>query len=259
MAYETLRLEIDGGIVRLTLNRPDKMNALSLQLLEELQAALREVIRTPEARVLILTGAGRGFSGGLDLAGLKRDPNDPDNIIRDYFLPAIYLLRDLRIPTISAVNGAAAGAGLALALACDLRVAARAAGFTCAFVNIALAPDSGASWFITQAIGEARAMRMMLLGEKIDAATAAEWGLVSHFVEDDKLAETADALAKKMAAGPTLAYAQTKRLVQKASTTAFRDQVILEWDAQVSLRFSYDHPEAVAAFREKRPPVFKGK
>jgi 2-(1,2-epoxy-1,2-dihydrophenyl)acetyl-CoA isomerase len=258
MTYETITLDITGGIARLTLNRPDRMNALSIPLLTEMQAALRQVIRTPEARVLVLAGAGRGFCGGLDLIGLKRDPNDPDELIRDHFLPTFILLRDLRIPTVAVVHGAAAGAGLAMALTCDLRIASRSASFMCAFVNVALAPDSGAAALITQAVGEARAMRMMLLGEKIPAEQADRWGLVSHFTEDDQLAATAEAVVSKLAAGPTLAYAQTKRLVQKAGTTAYRDMLVQEWEAQMSLRNTHDHKEAVTAFREKRPPAFRG-
>jgi 2-(1,2-epoxy-1,2-dihydrophenyl)acetyl-CoA isomerase len=259
MTYETLTLQMDGGIARLTLNRPERMNALSFQLLGEMAQALKQVIATPEARVLVLAGAGRGFCAGLDLVGLKRDPNDPDSILRDHFLPVFYLLRDLRIPTISVIHGAAVGAGLALALTTDLRIASRSASFTCAFVNVGLAPDSGASWLITQAVGEARAMRMMLLGEKVGGEQAEQWGLVSHFAEDAGLAAAADALAAKLAAGPTLAYAQTKRLVQRASAETWREQLIAEWHAQAGLRFSHDHVEAVTAFREKRPPVYTGR
>ena len=261
MNDDNLTLDIRDHVARLTLNRPDKLNALSYPLLAELRAALKQVIASKEARVLLITGSGRGFCAGLDLTGSREglNPEDRSEPLRDYFLPVFSLLRELTIPTIAAVNGPAIGAGLALALSCDITVAARSAYFTCAFVNIGLVTDCGASSVIYRKIGESRTAGLLLLGEKLPADKAAEWGLIWKCVEDDRLVAEVDAMAAKFATGPTLAYGLMRRLVQKAPDNSYKQQLDLEMEYQVVVRDSADAQEARKAFAEKRPPVFRGR
>lgn len=260
MQYDAIRFEIQDGIARLTINRPDKMNALTLALLGEVRDALRSTVGNPAVRTVILTGAGRGFCAGLDLTAPRTpiNPNDRDEPLREFFLPAVQMLKDLRIPTIAAINGAAIGAGLALALACDVVIAARSAYFTSAFVNIGLVPDTGASWLLQRSLGDARAAALMLTGEKLVAEKAADWGLIWKCVEDDQLMPECDALAAKFASGPTVAYGYIRKLLQKAGTNSFTEQARLEGEYQSIVRTSDDAQEARTAFREKRKPVFRG-
>lgn len=261
MTFQNLTLDIRDHVARLTLNRPDKLNALSYPLLAELRAALKLVIASREARVLVITGSGRGFCAGLDLTGSREglNPDDRNEPLRDYFLPVFSLLRELTIPTIAAVNGPAIGAGLALALSCDIAIAAKSAYFTCAFINIGLVTDCGASSVIYRKIGEARTAGLLLLGEKLPATTAAEWGLVWKCVEDNQVAAEVDAITKKFATGPTLAYGLMRRLVQKSPENSYKQQIDLELEYQTFARASDDAAEARKAFAEKRPPAFKGR
>lgn len=261
MPYAELDFDIRDHVARLTLNRPDKLNALSYPLLMEIRAALKEVIASKDARVLVVTGKGRGFCAGLDLTGPRDliNPNDPNEPLRDFFSPVYYLLKDLTIPTIAAINGPAIGAGLALALSCDITIAARSAYFTCAFVNLGLVPDCGASWVIYEKVGEARTSWMLLTGEKVSTAQATEWGLVSKVVDDEQLAGEVETLAQKFVNGPTLAYGLIRRLIQKASRNSHREQIALEMEYQTIARASEDFAEARKAFAEKRKPVFKGR
>ena len=261
MEFETLKLEIKDNAARITLNRPDRLNALSVQMLSELHHALRLVHAAKgEVRALLLTGSGRGFCSGADLlAPRPNDPNDPKEVLRDYYNPAYQILKNLGIPTIAAVNGVAAGAGMSLALTCDVVLASRSAYLLAAFVNIGLVPDAGASWLVPHAIGNARAAGMLMLGEKISAEQAADWGLIWKCVDDDKLMTEAEAMLKKFASGPTLSYGLIRQLLRVAPHNTLPTQMQLESEYQGVVRNSEDVAEARKAFAEKRPPVYKGR
>lgn len=260
MNYETLQLDIQDGVAKMTLNRPDKLNALSVQSMIDLKAALKQVIASREARVLLLTGSGRGFCPGADMTAPRTglNPDDPDELLRDYFAPTFQLLQTLKIPTVAAVNGVCAGAGVGLALSCDIVLAARSAYFLQSFVNIGLVPDNGTSWLLSKAIGNARATALMLLGERLPAETAAEWGLVWKCVDDDVLQQEARAIASKFAVGPTTAYSLIKTLMRETQKTSLHEQVMLETAYQTVARKTSDHVEAKKAFAEKRRPVYTG-
>lgn len=260
--YETLQLEIESGVVRITLNRPEKLNALSVQSIVDFRAALKEVIASREARVLLLTGAGRGFCTGADMTAAARtelNPNDPVEMLRDYLVPTFQLLKNLRIPTIAMVNGVCAGAGVSLALSCDIVLAARSSYFIQSFINIGLVPDCGASWLINQAIGNARATALLLLGERLPAETAADWGLIWKCLDDDKLRQEAEVIVKKFATGPTTAYSLTKHLLREVSKNSLYDQSFLETTYQAVARKTNDHIEAMQTFTKKTKPIFTGK
>lgn len=261
MNYETLQLEIKDNIASITLNRPKKLNALSMQSLIDLHASLKQVIASREVRALLITGTGSGFSSGADITALRTglNPDDPDELLRDYFAPTYQLLNDLSIPTVAAVNGVCAGAGVSLALSCDIVLAARSAYFVQAFVNLGLVPDTGASWLVTQAVGSARATGLMLLGEKLAAETAADWGLIWKCVDDDKLAQEAGAIVNKLVVGPTTTYSLIKRLMRRAKNNSLRDQILLENEYQSLARKTEDNAEARKAFAEKRTPVYNGR
>ena len=261
MTFETIRYEIAGGVGRITLNRPDRLNALTYPMIEELHRVFRRIAAaTDGVRALVITGAGRGFSSGADvLAPRPEDPAEPKESLRDYYNPAYQLLRSLPVPTIAAVNGPCAGAGMSLALTCDIVVAARSAYFLAAFVNIGLVPDAGASWLLTQRLGAARAAGMMLLGERISAEQAQAWGLIWQCVPDAELEATAEALARKLASGPTVAHGFIKQLVRSADANALPVQMQMESELQARVRSTEDVAEARRAFAEKRAPVFKGR
>lgn len=260
MDYRTITLNIENGVARLTLNRQDKMNALSAEMLSELKDALKKVsVARENARVLLVGAAGRGFSAGLDLTAPRPDPEDREALLRDYFLPFYRMLKDLHVPTVAAVNGASIGAGMSLALTCDIVVAASSAYFLAAFTNIGVVPDTGASWLIPTALGVPRATGMLLLGEKLMASQAENWGLIWKCVDDDKLQEESIAIARKLAAGPSLAYDLTKRMTMTAVHSPYNDQLQLEVEYQRLVRDSADAAEARKAFMEKRSPVFRGR
>ncbi|WP_176491451.1 enoyl-CoA hydratase-related protein [Polaromonas sp. AET17H-212] len=261
MNGETLQLEIKDNIACITLNCPETLNALSMRSLIDFHASLKQVIASHEVRALLITGTGRGFSSGVDLTAPRPglNPDDPDELLRDYFAPTYQLLKDLRIPTVAAVNGVCAGAGVSLALSCDIVLAARSAYFVQAFVNLGLVPDTGASWLVTQAVGSARATGLMLLGEKLAAETAADWGLIWKCVDDDKLMQEASAIVNKLAVGPTTTYSLIKRLMRDAKNNSLRDQILLENECQSLARKTEDNAEARKAFAEKRKPVYNGR
>jgi len=263
MEFETLKLDVVDHLATVTLNRPDKLNSLSLQLLVDLRSAFKHIASTPDIRGLLITGAGRGFCAGADLTADKTkfnlNPDDAGETLRDYFVPAFQLLRNMNIPTVAAVNGPCAGAGMSLALTCDIVFAARSAMFMQAFVQIGLVPDTGSSWLVNEAVGPARAKALMMLGEKLPAEQAAEWGMIWKCVDDDKLMAEAGAVASKLANGPTYTYQHIKKLAHAASHNSLRDQIQLENDFQMLMRDSEDTQEARAAFLEKRKPVFKGR
>lgn len=259
---ETIRFDIDQGIARLTLNRPEKLNSFNLRMHQEVRSAL-EGLGSGTARVLVLTGAGRGFCAGQDLGERAVAPpgGAPDlgNSIEEHYKPLVLALRRLPMPVIAAVNGVAAGAGANLALACDLVVAARSATFVQAFARLGLVPDSGGTWSLPRLVGNARALGLALLGEKLSAEQAAAWGLIWRCVDDADLPATVDALARQLAAGPTRGLAATKRAIYGSSERTLQAQLDVERDLQRELGRSADYAEGVTAFAEKRLPRFNGR
>ena len=248
----------DGAVLTVTLNRPDVLNALNAATHKALGVAFKEA-RSDEVRAIVLTGAGRGFCVGQDLSEFKESGGDIGARLRGNYHPTINAIRSLEKPVIAAVNGAAAGAGLSLACSCDLRIASDAATFVPAFVNIALVPDSGSTFFVTRLVGQARAFEWLCSGRRLTAAEAQEWGIVSEVVDADKLLGRAAEVASQLAALPTRAIGMTKRLLDRAPTATLDDQ--LEWEAQLQAVATQteDFREGVAAFLEKRPPDFRGR
>ena len=262
MDYQCISFAIDGGIARLTLNRPDKLNSFNVAMHAEIRAALARV-QPAGARVLVITGAGRGFCAGQDLGDRAVAPGaqgaDLGESIEKNYAPLVLALRALPLPVIAAVNGVAAGAGANIALACDVVVAARSASFVQAFSKLGLVPDSGGTWFLPRLVGNARAIGLTFLGDKLSATQAAEWGLIWRCVEDAELAATVDTLAAQFATAPTLGLARTKQAIYGAWTRTLEEQLAVERDMQRELGWSQDYAEGVAAFAAKRPPRFCGR
>jgi 2-(1,2-epoxy-1,2-dihydrophenyl)acetyl-CoA isomerase len=248
----------EGAVLTITLNRPDVLNALNAALHRALGAALKEA-RADEIRAVVLTGAGRGFCVGQDLTEFREDPGDIGSRLRGNYHPNILALRALEKPVLAAVNGPAAGAGLSLACACDLRLAADAATFVPAFIGIGLVPDSGSTHFVRRLLGTARAFEWLASGRRLTAAEAQAWGLVSEVVEADRLAERAAELAAELAALPTRGVALTKRLIDHAEHTTLEEQLELEAQLQSVATRTADFREGVDAFLEKREPRFEGR
>ncbi len=262
MSYQNIRFEARDGIARLTLNRPDKLNSFNGAMHAELRAALNGVQHDKSIRVLVITGAGRGFCAGQDLADpdMAMGPLQPDigNVVEHHYKPLILALQNLRVPTVAQVNGIAAGAGASLALACDLVIAAKSAAFLQAFSKIGLIPDTGGTWFLPQRVGMARAMGLALLAEKLPAEKAAEWGLIWQAVDDSELASTVDQLAAQLAAMPTKALVRTRQAMHAAPNHTLEQQLNMEGGFMRELGWSPDFAEGVAAFMEKRAPKFTG-
>jgi 2-(1,2-epoxy-1,2-dihydrophenyl)acetyl-CoA isomerase len=248
----------DGGVLTITLNRPDVLNAFDDAMHEGFRAALKEA-RENEVRAVVLTGAGRGFSVGQDLNAFKDDAGDVGERLRKTYNPSVIALRGLEKPVIASVNGAAAGAGLALACACDLRLAASSAVFVPAFIGIGLVPDTGASYFVADLLGYARAFEWLCSNRRLSAADAHAWGLVAEVVEDGRLADRAAEVAATLAALPTQAIGMTKRLLDRAALSSLAEQLELEAQLQSEAVQSEDFREGVAAFLEKRDPRFSGR
>jgi len=258
----SILVSLETGVLAVTLNRPDKLNAFNPEMHEELRAALEQADGA-EVRAVLLTGAGRAFCAGQDLSTRKVTPGaapiDLAVSLGNYYNPLVRRLRELPKPVVCAVNGTAAGAGANIALACDLVIAARSANFVQAFSRIGLLPDSGGTWFLPRLAGSARAMGLALLGEKLSAEDAAAWGLIWKVVDDDALATEAMAITKQLAAGPTTGYGLIKQALLASASNSLDAQLELERDLQRKAGFSEDYREGVAAFLEKRKPVFKGK
>jgi len=247
----------DGAVLTITLNRPEVLNAFNAAMHEALAAALKEG-RDPEVRAVVVTGAGRAFCVGQDLTEFREAPGDIGDRLRAGYHPNVLAIRALEKPVIAAVNGAAAGAGLSFACACDLRVAADVAVFVPAFINIGLVPDSGGTFFVARLLGPARAFEWMSSGRRLTAAEAHAWGLVSEVVEADGLATRAAELAAELAALPTRGIGMTKRLFDHAWTARLEEQLEREAQLQTAATQTDDFREGVAAFLEKRPPNFRG-
>jgi 2-(1,2-epoxy-1,2-dihydrophenyl)acetyl-CoA isomerase len=260
-AYETVNLYRRGGELRIELNRPDAMNAWNRQLGEDLRAAI-ERAAGDDVRAVVITGAGRAFSSGADLkAGFDLTPEGHPDLLTplgERYHPIIRGIRELQKPVVAAVNGPAVGIGCSLALACDLVIAAERAYFLLAFVNIGLVPDGGLSSLLPERVGFTRASEMAMLGERVPAAKAVEWGLANRAVPDADFAGEVDALATRLATGPTASFAGSKRQLNAWLFTRMEDQLELEAAIQQQSAASGDFREGVAAFLAKRSPEFRG-
>ena len=258
---ETVLVETHGDWLQITLNRPDKLNCLNKSMHLALRAALQQA-HDQAARAVLITGAGRGFCAGQDLGdrrpGTSDWPPDLQQTLNDYFNPNIKLITSLPAPVICAVNGVAAGAGMSIALACDMALAADSASFIQSFSKIGLVPDAGSSWILPRRVGMARAMGLALTATPLSAVDAEAWGLIWKRYEDDALLQAARAMAEQLASGPTAAFASTKMLMQRAATADIETQLDHEARAQKLCATSTDYTEGVRAFLDKRAPRFTG-
>lgn len=263
MSDTTVVYEERGAVALLTLNRPDALNSFTRAMHRDLWSALDRAEGNAAIRALVITGAGRGFCAGADLAEFDFEPGpdlvkraDPGPVIEQAFNPSARRLMKLRMPTIAAVNGVAAGAGASLAMCCDIAIAAPGASFIQAFSKIGLIPDAGGSWLLVERLGLARAMALAMTGDKLPAAQAKEWGMIWDVAEDCLGASMA--MAERLAAMPTQALVATRGLLREAGTRSFDAQLDVERDTQSALGRTHDYIEGVMAFREKRPARFKG-
>ncbi|MGH6627768.1 MAG: enoyl-CoA hydratase-related protein [Burkholderiaceae bacterium] len=263
MTEPTVLYTEQGTVALATLNRPQALNSFTRQMHRDLWAALEQAEANPAIRALVITGAGRGFCAGADLAEFDLEPGpdlarraDPSPLIEQAFNPTVRRLQNLRLPTVAAVNGVAAGAGASLAMTCDIAIAAPGASFIQAFSKIGLVPDAGGTWFLTQRLGLARAMALAMTGDKLPAAQARDWGMIWD-IADDCLAAATE-LAQRLAAMPTKALVATRQLLRDSATRTLNQQLDAERDMQSAMGKTQDYIEGVMAFRQKRPAVFKG-
>jgi 2-(1,2-epoxy-1,2-dihydrophenyl)acetyl-CoA isomerase len=262
MNFEQINFSIDNGIARLALNRPDKLNSFNVAMHLEVRSALEQVKADPSARVLVLTGAGRGFCAGQDLSDRAVAPGgapvDLGESVERFYAPLVTSLRALPLPVICAVNGVAAGAGANIALACDIVIAGASASFVQAFCRLGLIPDTGGTYFLPRLVGPARALGLAMLGDKLPAEQAAQWGLIWKCVADDALATEVDTLARHFAQAPTRGLAATKQAIQASASNTLAQQLMLERDLMREMGQTADYREGVSAFIEKRAPRFQG-
>jgi 2-(1,2-epoxy-1,2-dihydrophenyl)acetyl-CoA isomerase len=266
MTEPTVLYAAQGAVALVTLNRPQALNSFTRRMHSDLWAILDRIEADPAIRAAVITGAGRGFCAGADLAEFDFEPGpdlvkraDPGPIIDQAFNPTVRRLQALRVPTIAAVNGVAAGAGASLAMTCDLAIAAHNASFIQAFSKIGLVPDAGGTWFLIKKLGLARAMGAALLGDKLAAKDAKEWGMIWDVAaEGEDCVEAAMKLAQRLAVMPTKALVETRRLLRAAAANDLETQLNLERDTQSALGATHDYIEGVSAFLQKRPAQFKG-
>ena len=263
MTYNNILFDISEGIATLTLNRPDKLNSFTAEMHGEVRSVLEQVAADKSARVLVLTGAGRGFCAGQDLGDRAVAPGgapvDLGESVEKYYAPLVLALRALPMPVICAVNGVAAGAGANIALACDIVIAARSASFNEVFCKLGLIPDTGGTYFLPRLIGSARATGLAMLGDRLSAERAEQWGLIWKCVDDAELASEVAALAKHFSTAPTLGLARAKQALQASGLNTLEEQLALEAGMMRELGYTEDYREGVTAFMEKRSPAFKGK
>ena len=261
---ETVNVSLADGVATIQLNRPEALNAWNRQFGEDLLAALRRAAEDEAVRAVLIAGAGRGFSSGADLKDVSGGETTPDGrpdvykTLTERYHPIMHAIREMPKPVVASVNGPAVGIGCSLALCCDLIVAGESAYFLLAFVNIGLVPDGGSSLFVPTRIGMARATELMMLGERLPAPQALEWGLINRVVPDERLQEESAALAARLAAGPTRSYAGTKRQLNNWLYARMEEQLELEAQIQREMAGSDDFVEGAMAFVEKRPTRFSG-
>jgi 2-(1,2-epoxy-1,2-dihydrophenyl)acetyl-CoA isomerase len=260
MTYDTITLARDQSLATLTLNAPDKLNAVSRRMIAEIKQAWEEIGADGSVRAVLLTGSGRGFCAGADLSDPDRK-NDADSgsALDKFFNPVIRTMRALPKPIVAAVNGVAAGVGMSFAMAADITIAAKSASFLQAFSRIGLLPDGGSTWFLPRLVGEQRARALAMLAPQISAEQARQWGLIWDVVDDAALMTTATELARRLANGPTLSLARIKDAMNQAARNDLSQQLDIERDFQRELGRSEDFREGVTAFLAKRKAEFKGK
>jgi 2-(1,2-epoxy-1,2-dihydrophenyl)acetyl-CoA isomerase len=263
MSYESIQFKIDNGIAVLTLNRPDRLNSFTQAMHGEVRDALDTLQAHKSVRVLVLTGAGRGFCAGQDLGDRAVAPGgapvDLGDSVEKYYAPLVLALRALPMPVICAVNGVAAGAGANIALACDIVIAARSASFNEVFCKLGLIPDTGGTYFLPRLIGSARATGLAMLGDRLTAERAEQWGLIWKCVDDAALADEVAALARHFSTAPTLGLARAKQALQASGLNTLEQQLALEAGMMRELGYTEDYREGVSAFMEKRSPAFRGR
>lgn len=263
MNYENLLFHVESGIARITLNRPDRLNSFTVAMHAELRDAISRVADDASVRVVLVTGAGRGFCAGQDLSDRAVAPGaapvDLGETVRTWWAPLVRSLRELPLPVVTAVNGVAAGAGANVALAGDIVLAAQSASFIQPFCKLGLIPDTGGTWVLPRLVGTARAMGLAMLGDKLGADQAAEWGLIWKSIPDERFSDEVEKLVAQLAIAPTKGLARTKALIYANGSSPLNEALEREAEAMGELGFSADYREGVAAFMEKRTATFTGR